>query len=397
MLLEEIRVGMFASYSKKINYSSIKKFAELSEDTNPVHLNKHYAKNSWFKKRIAHGMMTASFFSALFGTRIPGAGCVYTYQSLNFKKPVYIDDIVKAEIKVVDVNVKKRKIKFKTQCKVNDIVVTEGEAEVYVPITFNKLLINKKTDLLKYKSQILKLFKDSFGYSLDENIWEWAYIKNPNGNPIVSLYFYNGKLIGHYAVIPLSFLHKQKNMSAVLSMTTMVDIAYRKYGVFVDQANIVYEEAKNLGYKFVCGFPNKKSAPAFSKRLHWTLERDLYLAELTYNELQKVKCITKKNNFASIDIKDKKNLEWRLNKPKQKYLVKDGNILKEYNNNFDIVFYGEDFSTLDKNKKYNLLLDNKLNKQMGNTKFDYIFGYKILDSSFKNIKIKKDLIISDIF
>ena len=82
--LEEIQIGMNVSYSKTITDSDIKAFALTSGDSNPIHLDEEYAEKSRFKKRIAHGMMTASYFSALFGTKIPGEGCVYTSQSLKF-------------------------------------------------------------------------------------------------------------------------------------------------------------------------------------------------------------------------------------------------------------------------------------------------------------------------
>lgn len=394
--LEEIEIGMSVSYSQTITDADIKAFAGISGDRNPVHLDENYANSSKFKKRIAHGMMTASYFSALFGTKIPGEGCVYTHQSLNFKRPVYINDTVKAIVTVTDVDIKKRRVKFKTICKVGDKTVTNGEAELYVPIQFTKIMINDKNDLLEYKTQILELFEHSFGTKMDENLWSWAYMNNPNGNPITSLYFDKDKLVGHYAVIPINFIHNQKSLDAVLSMTTMVDLAYRKYGIFIEQANEVYEKASELGYKFVCGFPNKKSAPGFKKRLDWILEEDLYVANFSYNGLQELekKCYS---NAISFNTQDKENLEWRLAKPNQNYFKNNNNILKEFEGNLDIVFNGVNFSNLDKHKKYNLLLDHSLDKHLDNKKFDYIFGYRLFDDSLKGIEFKKDLIMSDVF
>jgi FkbM family methyltransferase len=107
-------------------------------------------------------MMTASYFSALFGTKIPGEGCVYTSQSLKFKRPVYIDDIVTATIVVTSIDTNKRRVKFKTVCKVKNRVVTDGEAELYVPLEFKKILTTSKKELLKYKTQIFELYKNSF-------------------------------------------------------------------------------------------------------------------------------------------------------------------------------------------------------------------------------------------
>jgi len=394
--LEEIEIGMSVSYSQTVTDADIKVFAGISGDRNPVHLDENYANNSRFKKRIAHGMMTASYFSALFGTKIPGEGCVYTYQSLNFKKPVYINDTVEAIVMVTDVDLEKRRVKFNTVCKVDNKTVTDGEAELYVPIEFRKIMINDKSELLQYKTQILELFEHSFGSKMDDNLWNWAYIENPNGNPIVSLYFDGAKLVGHYAVIPIKFLFNQKNLDAVLSMTTMVNLAYRKYGIFIEQANEVYEKANELGYKFVCGFPNKKSAPGFKKRLDWILEEDLYVANFSYDELQQIE---KKSypNAISFNMQDNENSEWRLTKPNQNYFKQNINILKEFEGNFDIVFSGLDFSNLERDKKYNLLLDHSLGKHLEKKQFDYIFGYRLFDASLEGIEFKKDLIMSDVF
>lgn len=394
--LEEIKMGMNISYSQIITDADIKAFAEVSGDKNPVHLDEEYAQKSRFKKRIAHGMMTASYFSALFGTKIPGEGCVYTHQTLNFKKPIYLGDTVTATVTVSGIDLDKRRIRFKTICKVQDKIVTDGDAELYIPIEFLKIMINNKEELLKYKLAIFELFKNSFNTIIDEELWYWAYINNSNGNPIVSLYFHGTKLVGHYAVIPMNFIFKQKPLKALLSMTTMVDGFYRKYGIFADQANEVYEKAKELGYKFVCGFPNKKSAPGFKKRLGWTLEEDLYVAKFTYKEMQDFEIKASSENI-SFDIQDKKNIQWRLSKPNQEYIIKKNNILKKFGDNYDIVFNGNDFTMLDEDSKYNILIENNLSKYMDNDKFNYIFGYRLFDTSLEGIEFKKDLIISDVF
>src|SRR5690606_36110134 len=108
-------------------------YAGLSGDHNPVHVSSEYAASSRFGKRIAHGLMSAGFFSALFGMRLPGPGCVYVSQSLNFKRPVYIDDTVTATIKVTSVDVGWRRVFFETLCTVVGKVVISGEAEIYIP------------------------------------------------------------------------------------------------------------------------------------------------------------------------------------------------------------------------------------------------------------------------
>jgi 3-hydroxybutyryl-CoA dehydratase len=131
--ISDLRVGMIESYTQIICDKDINSFAEISGDRNPVHLDDEYAKNTIFKKRIAHGFMSASFFSALFGTRLPGEGCVYVSQQLFFKKPIYIGDQVTAYIELIDINVKKRRAFFDTYCKVNGRIVIDGKAEIYIP------------------------------------------------------------------------------------------------------------------------------------------------------------------------------------------------------------------------------------------------------------------------
>lgn len=131
--IEEIAVGMVASYSQTVTDADIKNFSGLSGDRNPVHIDEKYASTSRYGKRIAHGLMTASYFSALFGTKIPGEGCVYVAQSLKFKRPIYIGDTVVASVEVMDVNLSKRRVFFKTICKVGGKIATTGEAEIYVP------------------------------------------------------------------------------------------------------------------------------------------------------------------------------------------------------------------------------------------------------------------------
>ncbi len=131
--LREITIGMNASYSQTITDADIKNFAGISGDNNPVHMDDVYAGNSRFKKRIAHGLLSASFFSALFGTRLPGKGCVYVSQNLNFKRPVYVNDTITATVKVTAIDLDIRRVFFETICRVNNKVVIDGSAEIYLP------------------------------------------------------------------------------------------------------------------------------------------------------------------------------------------------------------------------------------------------------------------------
>lgn len=132
--IEEIEVGMIASYSQTITDSDVKFFSGISGDKNPVHMSDEYAQNSRYKKRIAHGLLSASFFSSLFGTKLPGEGCVYAAQNLQFKRPVYIGDTVTASVEVVRLDIQRRRVFFKTICKVKNRIVIDGDAEIYIPV-----------------------------------------------------------------------------------------------------------------------------------------------------------------------------------------------------------------------------------------------------------------------
>lgn len=131
--LEDIHPGMKVSYSQTITDADIKAFAGISGDHNPVHVSDTYAEQSRFGRRIAHGLMSAGFFSALFGMRLPGPGCVYVSQSLKFKRPVYINDTVVAAVEVTKVDRERRRVFFNTECTVGAKKVITGEAEIYIP------------------------------------------------------------------------------------------------------------------------------------------------------------------------------------------------------------------------------------------------------------------------
>lgn len=131
--IDAISIGMKASSEHVITDQKIKTFAQLSEDYNPIHLDDEYAKSSKFGKRLAHGAMISSFFSSLFAMKLPGPGCIYVSQETKYKKPVFIDDTVVAEIEVISVDMKRKRVYFSTSCHVNDEEVLNGKAEIYIP------------------------------------------------------------------------------------------------------------------------------------------------------------------------------------------------------------------------------------------------------------------------
>ncbi len=101
---EDLKVGQEASLSKTVSEADIVGFAEVSGDKNPVHLDAAYASTTMFKERIAHGMLSAAYISAVFGMKLPGPGAIYISQTLNFKAPVKIGDTVVTTVKVVELD-----------------------------------------------------------------------------------------------------------------------------------------------------------------------------------------------------------------------------------------------------------------------------------------------------
>ena len=131
--LDEITDGMTAVFSKTVTEADIVLFAGITGDTNPVHLDEEFAKPTMFKGRIAHGMLTAGFVSTVFGTKLPGPGCIYLSQTLKFKAPVRIGDTVRARVTVSTVDREKGRVTFATTCHVGETIVLDGEAQLMVP------------------------------------------------------------------------------------------------------------------------------------------------------------------------------------------------------------------------------------------------------------------------
>ncbi len=130
---EDLQLGMEASFVKTVSEQDIIAFAEVTGDKNPVHMDAAYAAKTMFKERIAHGMLSAGYISAVFGMDLPGPGAIYVSQTLHFKAPVRIGDTVTAKVKIVELVAAKRRARFGCVCLVADKPVLEGEAVLMVP------------------------------------------------------------------------------------------------------------------------------------------------------------------------------------------------------------------------------------------------------------------------
>ena len=127
---EEIQVGDKASFSKTLSEADVYGFAGITGDFNPVHVNEAFASETRFKKRIAHGMLTASLISTVIGTDLPGANTIYMSQEVKFTAPVYLGDTLTAEVEVLEKREDKRILTLKTTVVNQDgQTVVDGQAK----------------------------------------------------------------------------------------------------------------------------------------------------------------------------------------------------------------------------------------------------------------------------
>ena len=133
LYFEDLSVGMTETLKKTIDSSDVVGFAEVTGDRNPIHLSEHFAAQTPFGTRIAHGLYTASLISAVLGTRLPGPGAVYISQTLNFRAPVKIGDTVEVKVTVAELIPEKFRARLACARSVYGEPVLDGEAWVKVP------------------------------------------------------------------------------------------------------------------------------------------------------------------------------------------------------------------------------------------------------------------------
>jgi 3-hydroxybutyryl-CoA dehydratase len=133
MRFDELSVGQTAVISETITDAHIARFAELSGDRNPLHLDDAWARKTRFGGRIAHGAFTGALVSRVLGMELPGTGSVYLSQSLRFTAPVRPGDTVTARAEVIDLDPKRRRVKLRTTCSnQRGETIADGEAVMLV-------------------------------------------------------------------------------------------------------------------------------------------------------------------------------------------------------------------------------------------------------------------------
>ncbi len=132
--IDQIKVGDTAEFAKTITETDIYLYAGITGDFNPAHVNEVYAKNTFFKTRIAHGMLTAGLISAIIANQLPGPGTIYLKQDLSFLAPVHIGDTITGRVEIMELIPEKNRVRLKTTCSNQDgVIVISGEGLVIPP------------------------------------------------------------------------------------------------------------------------------------------------------------------------------------------------------------------------------------------------------------------------
>ncbi|MFZ1037689.1 MAG: MaoC family dehydratase [Smithella sp.] len=132
--IDQIKVGDTAEFAKTITETDIYLYAGITGDFNPAHVNEVYANNTFFKTRIAHGMLTAGLISAVIANQLPGPGTIYLKQDLSFLAPVHIGDTITGRVEIMELIPEKNRVRLKTTCSNQDgVIIISGEGLVSPP------------------------------------------------------------------------------------------------------------------------------------------------------------------------------------------------------------------------------------------------------------------------
>lgn len=130
---EDLCVGMTASFGKTITEADVVMFSAVSGDINPSHINEEFAATTRMNTRVVHGMLSASLISAVLGCKLPGPGCLYVSQTVNFREPVQLGETVIAQVTLTRLLPKNNFAEFETTCSVGETTVVDGTALIWVP------------------------------------------------------------------------------------------------------------------------------------------------------------------------------------------------------------------------------------------------------------------------
>ena len=268
-----------------------------------------------------------------------------------------------------------------------------------MPLTIKT--IDSQSELLALSPKILDLFSICFApKTLEFGLWEWAYIKNPVGAPCVSIALDQEKnLVGHYATIPIDLVNScGQKLRSHLSMTTMIEKHFIKYGLFRTLAQSTYNKLKYPGIDVVYGFPNKNSKAGFKKRLSWNVNDTClryFEAKRDYINTKQYQDYYYSSHAYTIDLSTASNLEWRLSKPGNKYVYESGAYFKSYAGGFDLIYIEnkEEFESSNNNSGFNAI---SYADESSDSDTSYHSGHRILQGASK-FSLFCQLACSDVF
>ena len=130
--ITELEIGQSAEIVRVADEEAVRKFAEVSGDFNPLHMDEAYASKSPFRGRIVHGALVASFVSCVLGNHLPGPGAIFVGMNMRFERPVRVGDRVIARATVTEIDVKARRVKLACVCEVDGQLCMAADAEVVV-------------------------------------------------------------------------------------------------------------------------------------------------------------------------------------------------------------------------------------------------------------------------
>lgn len=129
---DSLTVGDTAFFEQAISEEDVRTFAQVSGDRNSLHMDDAYASSTPYAGRIVHGMFLGALVSRLVGMQLPGKRALLVKESLEFKKPVRIGEVVRVSGVVTQVSVATRLIELNVQITVADMLVADGVVHVQV-------------------------------------------------------------------------------------------------------------------------------------------------------------------------------------------------------------------------------------------------------------------------
>ncbi len=262
------------------------------------------------------------------------------------------------------------------------------------------IVLDTKQELESHEAAIERLFVECFGDRMSLEVWRWAYLANPHGDPWVTVCYDGDAMVGHYAMIPMPVSADGQVLPTCLSMTTMVAATHRQHGLFVKLATATYERARAAGVAWVMGFPNDMSAPGFERRLGWQLgepERIVTLDEPVWR--QAADQLRPEPGLLRLNLRDDATRAWRLSRPGSTYQWQDGLAWKRFGDTIDVLSFEHpaQLAQLPARARVNLLLPAAHPIAQGATSMVYRFGGTSLAQPFGADRILREMALSDLF